>query len=408
MISGLIGQGGYDLVNDENEADVSVLVTCSVKSVTEERMLSRIRALSRGSQKLVVAGCLAKAAPEKIRRIKPDFSLVGPDNLADIVPAVEATLRGMPLVSLERTKLVKLGLPRTRLNSVTGIVEISSGCLSSCTFCQVKLVKGTVFSYPEHELLDEIKSLVSQGGAKEIWLTSTDNAAYGRDSKSSLSSLIRRVCSLPWDFKVRLGMMNPLLTKRDLDDFIECLKHEKLFKFVHLPVQSGSERILRLMQRGYAVSDFERMVARIRQEIPEVTLSTDVIVGFPTETESEFEESMDLLRRIKPDVLNLSRFGARDGTKAATMDGQIKPEVSKARSTRMSRLAKQIQNDKNASWIGWKGKILLDERVKGAIIGRNYTYKPCLVPDGSGNLGEEIDVSVVGSTASTLRAEIVS
>jgi threonylcarbamoyladenosine tRNA methylthiotransferase CDKAL1 len=407
IIRGLVGDGGYELVDDYRQADFSVLVTCSVKSVTEQRMLSRIRTLSSNSQKVVVAGCLPKADPSKVLKVRSDLSLVGPDNISDIIPALEATSEGRQLVSLERKKSVKLGLPRTRLNSVIGIVEISSGCLSACTFCQVKLVKGVVFSYPEKQIVQETESLVNQG-AKEVWLTSTDNSAYGRDSKTNLPSLVRQISSIPGDFKIRLGMMNPLLTERLIDEFIKCLKLEKVFKFVHLPVQSGSDRVLREMRRGYSVNDFESMVARIRSEIPWVTLSTDMIVGFPTETDSEFEESMDLLRRVKPDVLNLSRFGARSGTEAAVMEGQISSEISKSRSVEMSALSKETQKEYNSRWIGWKGKIILDENVRGAVVGRNFAYKPCLInvsgDDASFfNLGSEVDVEVVSATCSTLR-----
>ncbi len=409
IISGLLQNEGYRLVNDENEADVAVLVTCSVKTVTEQRMLSRIRELSENdSRKVVVAGCLPKADPSKVLNIRPDLSLVGPNNLDSIVPAIDASLSGRQTISLESSKLVKLGLPRIRLNSVIGIVEISSGCLSGCTFCQVKLVKGTVFSYPEHEIVDEAASLVRQG-AKEIWLTSTDNAAYGRDSKSTLPSLVRKICSMPGDFKIRLGMMNPLLTDGVIEELLECLKHEKVFKFVHLPVQSGSDRILSEMRRGYSVSDFESIVGRLRKEIADVTLSTDMIVGFPTETESEFDESMELLRRTRPGILNLSRFGARNGTKAAVMEGQIPPEIAKRRSTLMANLAKKIQNEINGRWVGWRGRILLDERVKGAVVGRNYAYKPCLIQNSTRDsfeytLGTEMDVEITRATSSILRA----
>ena len=315
IISGMIENDGLRIVGDENEADVAILVTCSVKTVTEQRMLSRIRALSKnGSKKVIVAGCLPKANPQKVIEINQNLSMIGPNNLEEIIPAILSVMGGQRTVSLEPRKLVKLGLPRSRLNSVIGIVEISSGCLSSCTFCQVKLVKGTVFSYPALDIINEVRSFVSQG-AKEIWLTSTDNAAYGRDSKTSLPALIRKVAAVPGDFKIRVGMMNPLLTRRDLEEILDCFELDKVFKFAHLPVQSGSNRVLREMQRGYAVSDFESMVSRLREEIPDITLSTDMIVGFPSETETEFEESMELLVRTRPDVLNLSRFGARPGTK---------------------------------------------------------------------------------------------
>jgi threonylcarbamoyladenosine tRNA methylthiotransferase CDKAL1 len=413
IISGMINNRGYELVSNEKDADVAVLVTCTVKTVTEQRMLSRIRELSDGGRKkLVVAGCLPKADPDKILKIRSDFSLVGPNNLKSIVPAIESSLAGHQLISLEPSRLVKPGLPRARLNSTIGIVEISSGCLSSCTFCQVKLVKGTVFSYPEKEIVEEANTLVNQG-AREIWLTSTDNAAYGRDSKSNLPSLVRNVSQIKGNFKIRLGMMNPLLTDRVMDDLLDCLKLDKVFKFVHLPVQSGSNRILKVMQRGYSVSDFELMVERVRKEIPGITLSTDMIVGFPSESDSEFEESMDLLRRVKPDVLNLSRFGARGGTKAAIMEDQTTSEVAKKRSTSMAALSKKLQNEINASWIGWTGKILLDENVRGAVVGRNFSYKPCLISlvERSADdyrLGDELEVEVTGATSSTLRVAPLS
>jgi len=405
IISGLVQNEGFRLVGEEEDADISVLVTCSVKTVTENRMLSRIRELSQnGMRKVVVAGCLPKAEPQKVLNIRGDFSLIGPNNLTSIVPAIEATLSGRQLVSLDSSKLVKLGLPRSRLNSVVGIIEVASGCLSSCTFCQVKLVKGTVFSYPEDRLVNEAESLLAQG-AKELWLTSTDNAAYGRDSKTTLPSLVSRISSIPGNFKIRLGMMNPLFTKRDLRDLVDSLSPPKVFKFLHLPVQSGSDRVLKLMQRGYTVADFESMVETVRCKFPDLTLSTDIIVGFPTETEGEFEESVALLERVKPEVLNLSRFGARTGTKAAGMDEQIPAEISKRRSSSMTLLSKRIQKEKNQSWIGWRGKVLIDEMIKGAVLGRNYAYKPCVVQGGQGtSLGTEMEVEIVGATAATLRA----
>ncbi|MHB1868763.1 MAG: tRNA (N(6)-L-threonylcarbamoyladenosine(37)-C(2))-methylthiotransferase [Nitrososphaerales archaeon] len=413
ILRGMIEQGGYELVEDQDGADLSVLVTCSVKSVTEQRMLSRIRNISQqGKNKLIVAGCLPKADPSKITKINQNLSMFGPGNLDRIIPTIERTLAGGQMISLESKKLVKVGLPRSRLNRIVGVVEISSGCLSSCTFCQVKLVKGTVFSYPEEQIVDEARTLVSEG-AKEIWLTSTDNAAYGRDAKTTLPGLIRRVTSIPGDFKVRVGMMNPLLTDRLVDELVECIQHEKVFKFIHLPVQSGSDRILNEMQRGYTVEDFCEMVDAFRAAIPWISLSTDMIVGFPSETESEFEESQELLKKVRPDVVNISRFGARDGTKAAVMDGQVESKTAKDRSTRMTALVRQIQRETNSKWVGWTGTVLIDEIVKDAVVGRNFAYKPCLfekyqLPFGGEMLGKELKAKITDFTSSTLRAVVES
>jgi len=412
ILRGMIEQGGYELVEDQDGADLSVLVTCSVKSVTEQRMLNRIRDISQlGKNKLIVAGCLPKADPSKITKINQNLSMLGPGNLDRIIPTIESALAGGQMVSLESKKLVKVGLPRSRLNRVVGVVEISSGCLSSCTFCQVKLVKENVFSYPERQIVDEARTLVSEG-AREIWLTSTDNAAYGRDAKTTLPSLIRKVISIPGDFKVRVGMMNPLLTDRLVDELVDCFEHEKVFKFIHLPVQSGSDRILKEMQRGYTAEDFYEMVEAFRAAIPQISLSTDMIVGFPTETESEFLESQELLKNVRPDVVNISRFGARDGTKAAVMDGQVESKTSKDRSTRMTALVRQIQRETNSKWMDWTGTVLVDELVKGAVVGRNFAYKPCLfkdqLPFSEEVLGKEVSAKIIDFTSSTLRAVVQS
>jgi threonylcarbamoyladenosine tRNA methylthiotransferase CDKAL1 len=411
IITGLIGRAGYEVIEDENKADVSVLVTCSVKTVTEQRMLSRIRELSQGGKrKVVVAGCLAKAEPQKVLALDHSLSLVGPNNLDKVVPAIESTLKGSKLISLENNRLAKVGLPRTRKNNTIGIVEIASGCLSSCTFCQVKLVKGTVFSYPEEGILDEVAALTREG-VSEIWLTSTDNSAYGRDSRSSLAKLLERTCAIEGNFRVRVGMMNPLLTRSMQSEVITAFKHEKVFKFLHLPVQSGSDGVLKWMQRGYTSEDYYSTVECFRSEIPDLTLSTDMIVGFPGESESDFEDSLKMLQRSTPDIVNLSRFGAREGTKAAKMDSQIRSDVAKDRSARMTTVVKEISLKNNNKWIGWSGEILIDEIGSGALIGRNFAYKPCVlkVPENflrnkaSKVLGKNVSVKVISATPSTLR-----
>ncbi len=411
IISGMVSRHGFKIVDDWESADLSVLVTCTVKSVTEQRMLNRIRELRSGGQKVVVAGCLSKAEPNKVLAIDPKLSLVGPGNLDRIVPIITSGLEGNQSIAIEDERLVKLGMPRTRRNGTIGIVEIASGCLSSCTFCQVKLVKGAIFSYPEEKIVEETSELISQG-AREIWLTSTDNSAYGRDSKTTLSALLRKICSLPGDFKVRVGMMNPLLTKaKALGDLVEAYQHEKVFKFLHLPVQSGSNRILKLMQRGYSIDDYYATIEAFRSDIRDLSLSTDIIVGFPTETEDDFEESIALLKRSKPDVLNLSKFGARDGTKAAIMDGQIPAPILKDRSRRMSAIWKKLALETNRKWIGRNGTAIVDERVRGAFIARNDSYRPCLLQDellsDKDLMGRVVQLRVDDVSPFTLRAVLV-
>jgi threonylcarbamoyladenosine tRNA methylthiotransferase CDKAL1 len=180
---------------------------------------------------------------------------------------------------------------------------------------------------------------------------------------------------------------------------------------LHLPVQSGSNRILKVMQRGYTVEDFQVTLQAFRSAIPSLTVSTDMIVGFPSESEQEFEDSLALLRKARPDIVNISRFGPRPGTKAAAMDSPISQEESKKRSTTMTHLVRQISRENNERWIGWRGSVLIDERVKNALVGRNFSYKPCLVMSREYEpekcLGLEREIKITGATASTLRGDFL-
>jgi threonylcarbamoyladenosine tRNA methylthiotransferase CDKAL1 len=269
-----------------------------------------------------------------------------------------------------------------------------------------------VFSYPEEQIIRETKRLIEQG-AREIWLTSTDNSAYGRDSRTNIAHLLSKICEIEGEFMVRIGMMNPLLTQKNQEELIHSFSHPKVFKFLHLPVQSGSDRILREMQRGYSTDSYFETVRAFRSKLPRLTLSTDIIVGFPSESESEFEESMELIRLSRPDIVNISRFGAREGTKASIMDNQIDSRSSKDRSTRMTHLVKEISAANNRDWMNWKGQVLLDEVGKGAFIGRNFAYKPCVIVEeeflsSEPHLGEFATVTVYDFTSSTLRATLAT
>ena len=214
-----------------------------------------------------------------------------------------------------------------RLKSTIEIVPISQGCLSYCSFCKTKHARGNLFSYSEKDIVRHISNAV-KNGAKEIWLTSQDSSAYGLDISTNLARLLKRIVSIPRDFKLRVGMANPDYFKLFLDDFIEVLKNEKIFKFVHIPVQSGNNQVLKDMKRNYTVEDYKQIIDKIKKEIPSVTISTDIICGFPTETKEQFNDTLNLVKEIKPDIINIPRFWPRPGTVAARLKqidgGEIK------------------------------------------------------------------------------------
>src|SRR3989344_6310275 len=308
LMMGLLDNSGYDIVNDENESDVNIVNICTVKGDhTALREVRRLKKLN-PNKKLVVSGCITESIAPKIKDIDENISLVNTHNLGRISTVVENSLNGTVLELLDKKYEVKANLPSVRKNPVVGIAPILNGCNYFCTFCSTKLVKGKLFSYPMDAIRQDVKGHL-KAGCKEIWITSNDTGAYmvEQGGEQRLVELLGQILSIPIDFKLRLGMMNPSNTITILDNLINIYKHPKMFKFLHIPAQSGNNEILRLMNRRYTAEDFIKIVEIFRKEIPEITISTDIIAGFPSETKEQFNDSMDLLNKIKPDVLNLSR-----------------------------------------------------------------------------------------------------
>ena len=403
MISGLLVNGGHTLADSSSESDLNLVVTCSVKDVTANKMIHRIKSLK--SKPLVVAGCLPKAERTTVEKLTQEASLLGPNSLGKTLDVINSTLKGKRVVALDDTDVSKVGLPKIRLNPTIGIVEISNGCMSECTFCQTKLSKGDLTSYRIGDIVRQVKSEIDDG-CKEVWLTSTDNGCYGFDIGADLPLLINSVCEIAKDFKVRVGMMNPMYMPRIRDGLLTSFEDDKVFKFLHVPVQSGSDRVLNEMKRGHTSETFRDIITKFRTKFPKFTVSTDIIVGFPTETEDDFQKTVELLEGTEPDIVNLSRYSRRPGTDAAEWD-QVEVSEVKRRSKILSDLIERISLKNNQDWIGWNGDVLFDERTDRAIKGRNFAYKPIFVKE-SVEIGEKHSVEIVGVTTHSLLGKIAS
>ena len=405
LMVGLLDNSGFDVVSDENQSDIDVVNICTVKGDhTALREVRRLKKLN-PNKKLIVAGCITESIVPKIKQIDESISFVNTHNFGRISAVVENSLNGTVLELLDKKYEQKVNLPSVRKNPIVGIVPILNGCNYFCTFCSTKLVKGKLFSYPMDAIRQDVKEHL-KSGCKEIWITSNDTGAYmvEQAGKQKIVELLNQILSVPIDFKLRLGMMNPGNTLTILDDLIRIYKNPKMFKFLHIPIQSGNDEILKSMNRKYTAEDFIKVVEAFRKEMPEITISTDIIVGFPSETEEQFEDSVKILKQAKPDVLNISRYAAREGTVAAKMK-QISTNTLKQRSRIMTSLYRQIAYENNKKWMGWHGKILIDEKGKNdSWIGRNYCYKPVVVK-GDFRLGDEIDVEIADFTSFDLRGE---
>ena len=403
MISGLIVNGGHTLAQSTSDSDLNLIVTCSVKDATANKMVNRIKKLN--SKPLIVAGCLPKAERSTIEKFGSHASMLGPNSIGKTLDVIDFTLKGKRRIELEDSDASKVGLPKVRLNPVVGIIEIASGCKSECTFCQTKLSKGDLRSYRMGDIVRQVKHDVDDG-CKEIWLSSTDNGCYGFDTGTDLPELITAVGEINRDFMIRIGMMNPMYMPRIRDGLLEAFENDKVFKFLHIPVQSGSNRILKEMKRGHTAKVFKDTSEKFQKKFGKFTISTDIIVGFPSESEDDFERTVELIKETRPDVINLSRYSARPGTKAAKMK-QLEVSEVKRRSKMVFELAKMIAYERNKEWLGWKGKVLFDEISDGVIKGRNFAYKPVVI-DEEIKLGEKIKVEIIKATQYGLHGKTLS
>jgi MiaB-like tRNA modifying enzyme len=397
VLTGCLAKAGCELASSASAADVVIYNTCAVKGPTENRIIHALKHAPRG-KKVIVAGCLPLINFERLCREVRFDGAVGPAVGERIIDVVRRVVEGEKVVDLEAALKAKpdLNLPRLRSNPVVSVLPVSYGCLGSCAYCCVVFARGQLRSYTVKEITERVKKDLA-AGAKEFWITSQDTACYGRDIGTNLAALLKDLGDVEGDFKVRVGMMTPNMLTDILDDLVDAFRNEKVFKFVHLPVQSGDDHVLKLMRRFYTVQDFKEIVDAFRDAFPEATFATDVICGFPGETQEAFKNTLTLLGEVKPDIVNVSKFFARPRTTAAEMhDAVVEPAEIKRRSTTATRLAKRISLERNQLWNDWTGEILIDEKgkVPNSWIGRNYAYKPITVKSSENLLGKQLRVKI--------------
>lgn len=409
VLAGCLAAAGFQITKSESEADLIIYNTCAVKGPTENRVINEVKNAPEG-KKIVVAGCLPKISFERLQREIHFDGVVGPAVGGKIVEVVTRVLAGEVVVALEEIEKPLLDLPRQSTNPVISIIPINYGCLGSCSYCCVVQARGHLRSYGIQDIAERIQKDNAKG-VKEFWLTSQDTASYGRDLNTNLTELLFELDHLEGDFQIRVGMMTPNLVMEIKDRLIQAFNSKKIFKFLHLPIQSGDNSILNLMQRRYTVVDFKKIVEAFRISQPYLTLATDVIVGFPGETEDAFQNTLEVLKEVKPDVVNVSKFFARPKTAAWKMkDDVVEKEEIKRRSTITSKLSRQFSTEQNRLWIGWSGKIFVDERgkVEGSWVGRNFAYKPIVIESGDNLLGKTLQIKVVEALGTYLKGEIES
>jgi MiaB-like tRNA modifying enzyme len=407
-----LSKAGFELVDEMTDVDVLIYNTCAVKSPTENRIIEELKKSTKlKKKKLIVTGCLPLINLERLKKEVEFDGVLGPASGSKIVEAVQKVLRGEKVQWLDDYAKGKphLDLPKQTVNPVISIVPVAYGCLGSCSYCCVVFARGLLRSCGTEEIVQRIQSDM-RFGAKEVWLTGQDMACYGRDIDLNLVNLLQEVCSIKGDFFVRVGMMTPNHVLDMLDELVEAFRNEHVFKFLHLPVQSGDNEVLKRMNRFYSVEDFQRIIEAFRKAIPNITISTDIICGFPAESEEAFERTLALTEQVKPDIVNVSKFFSRPGTSAEKMTSIVSASDITERSKRLAELVRRISAEKNRAWMNWTGKILIDEIGKqpSSWIGRNFAYKPIVIKSEDQTLfGRFLNIRVVKTFQTYLEAAIV-
>jgi len=397
IMATVLSERGHEITDNLNEAEVVIINTCAVRLETEERMKQRIRELRRTGKRLVVAGCLAGALPATVSALAPEASILGPQAVERITEVVESPERQ---VILEGTKAVKV--PRI-LEGKIFIVPIADGCAGECSFCITKLARRKLRSYPMREIVEAVKEAVAKG-AVEVELTAQDTAAYGLDlgGKVRLPDLVGKVAEIEGNFMVRVGMMTPEQAMSIVDGLVEALKMEKVYKFVHLPVQSGSDKVLKLMNRKYAIDEYKRLVKELRSKVPGLSVATDIIVGHPGEDEEDFQQTLDLMKELRFERIHLAMYSIRPNTVSAGLP-QVPDSVKKERMKTAMGLYESIAYDIHSEYVGKTVEVLTTELGrKGSVIGRLRNYIPVVVKNES-SLGNWVKVVIEEASFYDLR-----
>ena len=339
---------GCTISGSPDGADVIIINSCTVVESTARKVLRTIGAYS--DSRLYITGCMPAVEADRILAIcTPAFIPPG---------CIQKAYRLHPVVQ----------------KSTPGIVQIAQGCLGNCSYCITKNARGPLVSFPCDEIISQVRKHIELG-AVEIQLTAQDISAWGYDTGESLPHLLETISLLEGEFRVRIGMMNPVTIRRIMPDLLRAFESEKIFQFIHMPIQSGSDMVLERMRRGYTSADCITLIDAFRVRFPDITIMTDMIVGFPGESEKDFLQSLDLVKKIRPNKVNITRFSKRPGT---DMSGvyDFTDYIKKKRSRMINACSEELYHAMNASWIGRKVPFIVTEKIReGSVVARTPLYQ---------------------------------
>tara|TARA_B100000965_G_C19534858_1_gene732874 strand:+ start:128 stop:1351 length:1224 start_codon:yes stop_codon:yes gene_type:complete len=382
-------QLGHELASSSDSAKTVVLGTCTVIESTQNKMEKRISELMDQGKKVIVSGCMATADTKILGEKFPEAPLVSPGDVGGLGD----------LIGRGGCK------PETLDSPLAAILPISSGCLGRCTYCATLRARGRVTSRSVNDIFFKAQYAIDSG-SKELLLTSQDNGAFGADSDSSLELLLGELSHLEGDFRLRVGMLNPMLVSGRSEAMAKAWGDSRVYKFMHLPIQSGSQKILDSMVRDHTLEEFWEVVDVFRKYYPEMMIITDIITGFPGETDADHQDTVDLLNRLSPDLVNVTRFSPRKGTPASRYK-RVHGRIVKKRSRELTSLRKALGAKSFKRFVGRQTSILtVENQKKGSTLCRDDNYRPIILKQEL-PIGEFYDVTITDSKYGFMTAVLV-
>lgn len=413
LMTGILAQAGHQTVSDIEEADVILLNTCAIRENAETKVINRLEHLNHrkrrdGNLVIGVCGCMAQHLRDKLLKAAPYVDIVmGPDAYRNLPMALNAVVSGDPYLGLQLDKGEDYAdISPIRKEGIRAWLTIQRGCDKMCTFCIVPFVRGRERSIPLRVLKDDVERLVDEGFKEIVLLGQTVNSYH--DGKHDFGQLLWSIAEIEGVERVRFTSPHPADATDSMIDAME--NSPKVCKQLHLPLQSGSTQVLERMRRTYTAEEYRELVHKLRERIPQIALSTDVIVGFCGETEEDFNKTYKLMKDIRFDSAFMFKYSDRDGTLANKMLADDVPETEKARRlNEIITLQEQISADINHTKIGTTVPVLVEgnsRRDSEQYHGKSDTFKTTVFPKENARIGDIVNVEVHSTTAHTLIGQI--
>lgn len=413
IMAALFQDAGYEVVDFNDLADVYVVNTCTVTHLSDRKSRQMIRHAARENPAatIVVCGCYAQTAKAELEALDEVDLIIGTNERHKVVEAVE-TFRQDHVKTAYMADDEELfyyeDLPHERVSGMTrAYVKIQEGCDQFCAYCAIPYARGPLRSRSEQDTIDEINMLVERG-YKEVILTGIHIGAYGRgvkDETCDLTGLCRRILDETAIERLRIGSLEGIEVTDALIEMIAS--DERMAKHLHLPLQSGCDRTLSAMRRPYDTEQFREMMRRIRGKVPNIAITTDLMVGFPGETDEDFKESLVFCNDIAFSAMHIFKYSMRSGTPAAAMPDQIDPQIKERRAKQMADVAQKNKLDYERRFVGQTLRILVEEQTKdGFWTGHSSNYLLVTFPGENIRSGDFVDVRIISAERNRLLGEI--